>query len=188
MAKARVTRDAWIGAAQHAVIRGGVAAVTVDALATELSITRGSFYWHFTDRDELLRAVLAQWERGATEAVIEQLARVADPRARLRALFETAIADPTLDGFEVAICADAGNPAVAPVLARVTQRRLAFLAQLYQDTGSSPAAARHRAVTAYAAYIGWISLRRTSVAQVPEVAPTGTAARAALDHLIDTLS
>ncbi|MFD0204826.1 MULTISPECIES: TetR family transcriptional regulator [Saccharothrix] len=46
MTRGRVTREDWMMAALRALARGGVAAVAVDALAGELDITRGSFYWH----------------------------------------------------------------------------------------------------------------------------------------------
>ncbi|MEL7090070.1 MAG: TetR family transcriptional regulator, partial [Planctomycetota bacterium] len=38
----------------EALISGGVEAVRIMRLATALSVTRGSFYWHFEDRDDLL--------------------------------------------------------------------------------------------------------------------------------------
>lgn len=37
--------------------------VAVDRLAKELGATRGSFYWHFRDRDDLIEAALELWER-----------------------------------------------------------------------------------------------------------------------------
>src|SRR5688500_11754107 len=105
MAKARVTKDIWIEAAVRAISRGGVAAVAVDALAAELGITRGSFYWHFTDREALLHAALAHWERVGTEGVIAALDAEPDPARRLHLLFEVATADDGAEGFEAALTA-----------------------------------------------------------------------------------
>ena len=62
MPTSRLSAQDWVAAALSALTRGGVSAVRIDVLARELEITRGSFYWHFKDRDALLTAVLEEWE------------------------------------------------------------------------------------------------------------------------------
>jgi AcrR family transcriptional regulator len=168
--------------------RGGVAAVSVNALAGELGTTRGSFYWHFKDRDALLTAALEMWEQHDTAALISELGDITDPRKRLTALFTVALGRESINGLEPAIVAHADHPAVAPVLRRVTERRIAYLTDLYTDLGLSPAPARRQAVAAYAAFLGWLELRRSACDIVPEVAVTGSTAAAALGHLITELA
>lgn len=68
-----LTREDWIQAAQRILIKGGIDTVRVDNLAKELSITRGSFYYHFKSRDELLQSLLTDWRTRATENIIQQL-------------------------------------------------------------------------------------------------------------------
>lgn len=187
VAKGRWTRDDWTMAALRAIARGGINSVTVDGLATELGATRGSFYWHFKDRAALVTAAVEYWERRGTIEVIEDLARRADPRERLRALFAVAFDEEVIVGLEPALTAHADDPLVAPSLRRVTERRVAFLTSLYADLGLAPPVARRQAVTAYAAYLGWFSLRRIGSDGVPEVAPQGVAAADALPYLIDQL-
>jgi AcrR family transcriptional regulator len=63
----RLTRDDWIAAARKALIKGGVAAIKVDHLARQIGVTRGSFYWHFRDRNELLRSLLQAWKLANTD-------------------------------------------------------------------------------------------------------------------------
>src|ERR671934_2749006 len=82
-AKPRLSRERWIEAALDALADGGVAAVAVEPLAVRLGVTKGSFYWHFRDRDQLLAAALKEWERTGTEELIKRLDQIADPRARL---------------------------------------------------------------------------------------------------------
>jgi AcrR family transcriptional regulator len=187
MARGKVTRQDWTMAALRALARGGVAAVAVEPLAAELGISRGSFYWHFTDRDALLESALALWEQRATEDVLGALAAIADPRERLRALLAEAFGGGTIDGLEPALLAHSDHPAVAPVLARVTHRRLEALGDLYAAIGLDPGAARRSAVVAYATYLGWYELRRSASGEVPEVAATGADSAGALAHLIDQL-
>jgi hypothetical protein len=49
---------------------------------------------------------------------------------------------------ELALQANASHPLVRPTLERVTERRLAFLTQLYTDVGSPKARAADRALLA----------------------------------------
>jgi AcrR family transcriptional regulator len=62
MAKDR-NRSDWMKAARFALLNGGVGAVRVERLARTLQVTKGSFYWHFKDRNELLQALLVEWEQ-----------------------------------------------------------------------------------------------------------------------------
>ena len=68
-----LTREDWVEAAQNVLVSGGVDAVRVDTLAKQMKITRGSFYYHFKSRDELLAAILDNWRAHATEDVIRNL-------------------------------------------------------------------------------------------------------------------
>ncbi|GHC59328.1 TetR/AcrR family transcriptional regulator [Streptomyces cinnamoneus] len=187
MAKGRVSRDDWTMAALRALARGGVAAVAVDALARELDVTRGSFYWHFENRDALLVAALETWEQRATTDVIAALRDVTDPSTRARALFAEALGSEEIAGLEPALVAHTAHPAVAAVVARVTQVRLGFLTEVFAGLDFTPRAARHRALAAYAAYLGWLELRRTSPEAAPEALLDDPGADAALDHLVSML-
>lgn len=174
-------------AALGALARGGVTAVAVEPLAAELGVSRGSFYWHFTDRAELVAAALDYWATAGTTKVIERLCEIEDPGTRLSALFEEAFGDEVIAGLEPALLASADHPLVAPALTWVTDERIRFLAECYADLGMPRSTARRQAVVTYAAYLGWFELRRAAPAVVPEVAATGRPARAALTYLLDQL-
>ncbi|MBN6037807.1 TetR/AcrR family transcriptional regulator [Amycolatopsis sp. 195334CR] len=188
MARGRLTRDDWTTAALRALANGGVAAVSVDALAGELGITRGSFYWHFKDRSALLVAAMEAWEERTTAALITDLAQLDDPREKLRAGFLAALGTEVIAGLEPALMAQAAHPAVAPVLKRVIDRRISYLASLYGELGLTPAVARRQAVFAYSAYLGWSDLRRAAGDVVPEVTVDGARGRAGLKHFIEQLT
>jgi AcrR family transcriptional regulator len=184
MSTTRLSASDWTRAALDALTRGGVDAVRVDALARQLEITRGSFYWHFKDRDALLTAALEEWERICTTEVIEMLDVVDRPDDRLRTLFRHAFEVDEFEGLEPAILAQADHPVVAPILRRVTRTRLDFLTGAFQEMGQSAATARRQAVAVYAAYVGWLDLRRAAPDVVPEVGKQGRKTAAALDHLL----
>jgi len=81
-ARSTLTPEAWIVAATDVLIDRGIDAVRVDVLAKAMDVTRGSFYWHFKDREALLVAVLNAWRDAATEQVIDRFeGQQADPAA-----------------------------------------------------------------------------------------------------------
>jgi AcrR family transcriptional regulator len=59
----RLSRSSWLEEALKLLHNDGINAVTVDALATQLGITRGSFYHHFRDREDLSKEMLDYWKQ-----------------------------------------------------------------------------------------------------------------------------
>jgi AcrR family transcriptional regulator len=51
----------WLAAGLQVLVDEGIEAVQITRLARELGVTRGSFYWHFGDRGDLLTAMIAEW-------------------------------------------------------------------------------------------------------------------------------
>jgi AcrR family transcriptional regulator len=179
-----LTAADWAEAAL-AVLRegGGLPAIAIEPLAARMGATKGSFYWHFANRDALIAAALARWEEQRTEEVIAALARERDPLTRLRELVHksagTAVDDPT----ELALHAGAGHPQVAAALRRVTARRLDFLTGLFRELGLSEGEARMRGLQAYSGYLGRAQMARA----MPELLPRGEDDRRYLDGVIDAL-
>lgn len=154
----RKTREDWTGVALRALAEGGIAAVAVEPLAARLGTTKGSAYWHFPNREALLRATLERWEREHTDAVIELLESVDGPPAKLRLLFGAVLRTGERSAVELAVLAAGDHPVVAPVLARVVQRRVGCLEGLFRELGFPDDVARRRAVLAYSVYLGQAQL------------------------------
>ncbi|MEO6627462.1 MAG: TetR/AcrR family transcriptional regulator [Aquihabitans sp.] len=168
-ARQRLSREVWAIAGLQALTAGGVAAIAIEPLATTLGTTKGSFYWHFSDREDFVRAVLDLWEQEQTSAVIDRLDAVKDPTKRLRALLTLVLTsqegpDPVAQLFR-----DIAHPEVAAAVRRVTSRRIDFVADELHERGMPEGEARSRAAVAVAAYIGWWQLN----AVLPEDAPVG---------------
>jgi len=68
----RLDAAAWVAAALEALADGGIDSVRVEPLAKRLSVTKGSFYWHFADRRALLDAMLTHWADGRVAAIRAQ--------------------------------------------------------------------------------------------------------------------
>jgi len=160
---ARLTPNDWIRAAARQMATAGVDSVRVERLSKDLKVSKGSFYWHFSDRAALLAAVLTTWEQDSTLAVIADLERHdEDPKLKLWALFEEAFGAPAEhDALEAAIRTWASrDDVVKKVVRRVDRRRLRFVSDLLSAAGLPPAEASRRAELLYCALIGE-SVRRT---------------------------
>lgn len=177
--KQLLSRHDWVRAALEALGEGGVGAVAVDRLARRVGATRGSFYWHFKDRDELVDAALAEWERANTTDLIPQVDAIENPVQRLRTLFRE-VYEREVDAVEIALASAPDQPLVASAFARVTERRLAFLRRVFTDLGLPGAEADDRAWLAYAFYIGHHQLGRNTDVRARQ--PTE------LDRLVDLLT
>lgn len=183
----RLSAQDWVDAALLALAEGGLPALAVEPLAVRLGTTKGSFYWHFANRDALLDAALAHWERAGTEQVIADLDRDPDPRARLRTLLVTALTPAigrTAASIELALQPAAAHPPVAAVLDRVTRRRLEYLAALFGELGFATDEARHRGTLAYTAYLGHAQLAHATPGVVPAGPPSADYVTAVLSALV----
>jgi AcrR family transcriptional regulator len=156
--RSRLSAGDWEQAALDVIAEQGVAAVAVESLARRLGVTKGSFYWHFGTRDELLDATLRRWEQAEAEALIAQVDRIADPRERLLELFRRTSREMRSHVIYSGLLKALDHPAVRPVMQRVSQRRIQYLALAYRALGLSRRDATHRARLAYAAYVGFLQL------------------------------
>ncbi|WP_433018823.1 TetR/AcrR family transcriptional regulator [Kribbella sp. CA-294648] len=166
----RLSRDDWARAGLELLAEEGLAGLAVEPLARRLGTTKGSFYWHFKDRDDLIQAALERWEADDTTAVIASAAAVEDPRKRLDALADRALGDALRLGFDAAILAAAGDPRVQPVLVRVTRTRMEFIVQMYRDLGLSKRDAERHARLTYSLFLGMSQLRIAEGARRPSPA------------------
>ena len=162
-----LTASDWAEAALQLIAEAGLRAVTVSALASRLKVTKGSFYWHFKGREELLAAALARWERRATAEAVQALDAVTDYRRRLELILEASSQPPRARSLYAALAAAADEPLVKDVLTRVGAARIDYLDNCYRRLGIPAAEARSRALFAYAAYRGLLQLAHESPASLP---------------------
>lgn len=174
-ASSRLSRDSWIEAALQLLLQSGPDAVAVQPIARKLGTTKGSFYWHFSSRDDLLRATLARWEQGAADDLIASVdAGAGDARKKAETLVE-AVTSSQRAG-ELLLLAGTDDPVVAAAVERVARTRIDYLARLLRSAGLTAAAAQRRALLAYTAYLGHALL----AASVPGMLPDSPRGRRAL--------
>ncbi|NER47942.1 MAG: TetR/AcrR family transcriptional regulator [Symploca sp. SIO1A3] len=149
-----LTRQDWIEQGLKTLAETGVETVRVEPLAKVMGVTKGSFYWHFKNREDFLEAILQEWVNWQTNSIIEQVEALGgDATTKLLYLFELAIQD---DGrAENAIRAWAtSNSKITTVLAQVDQRRLNYTKDLFLQVGFAPFEAMVRARMVYYALVG----------------------------------
>jgi AcrR family transcriptional regulator len=114
-------------------------------LAQNLHVSRGSFYWHFEDRRDLLTSMLDWWDRKMTDTVIELgEAGHTSPQKRLMKIAEHILAT-DLNRYDPAVRSWAlGDKEAKKALRRVIRKRLRYVSGLFEEAGFSPAEARAR--------------------------------------------
>jgi AcrR family transcriptional regulator len=70
--------------------RHGIQNVTLDQVATHAGVTKGSLYWHYESKDELIKAACAHYYRAYHRRIHAALARITDPVQRLARTLEVA--------------------------------------------------------------------------------------------------
>lgn len=157
----RRSRDDWTEIALRALAEGGLQAVAIEPLAASAGVTKGSVYHHFPNREALLKATVERWEREHTEKVIELVESEQTPYDKLRTLFSTVLDRSRKGSVEMALQAGAENEVIAPVLQRVTRKRLAYLTELFEQLGFDEDHARKRALIAFSLYLGQVQMFAT---------------------------
>lgn len=185
MAKAdSLSRLDWIVAGIAALGHAGIDGVRVEALARTLKTSKGSFYWHFADRADLLDAILGLWEAEGTRGVIEMAAGLTTPEARLDAVLDEAVRSDVhgadVSAVEGALRAWAGQDEAAALRVRaVDEQRVTYLAGELQLVGHGAAASRHRAEGLYLALLGYYAARRSG-SDIADIAALKTLLRLAV--------
>ncbi len=161
LARGHLSTEDWEEAALELIANQGVGALAVEALARQLGVTKGSFYWHFSTRQALLQAALERWERYGEREILEQIEAIPCPQQRLPELFHRVAQELRTHQVYAALLKALDHPQVMPVMARVSQRRTDFLNKAYREAGLSAAEAINRARLTYAAYVGFLQLHFT---------------------------
>ena len=98
-----VSKTKWLEAGLQALGDSSVAALTVEGLAKSLGIAKAGFYWHFKNRDDLLRQLLDHWTLEITEVITANPEILTlKPKTRLIRAAEI-IHDYKLTRYEIAI-------------------------------------------------------------------------------------
>jgi AcrR family transcriptional regulator len=161
----RLSRQDWIDAAINRLIKSSVDAVRVEPLAHEIGVSRGSFYWHFENRSELLEAILDQWRENQTQRIMNRIRRdekltPVQRLVRLRMLPPRTRTSADAAAFELAIRAWALRDKLARrIVERVDAERVKFTASLLIHADMPKGEAEYWSLLGYAYTVGESLLR-----------------------------
>lgn len=159
----RGTREIWIQAAYEALLENGIEAVKVMPLAERLGLSRTSFYGHFSDRNDLLNALISLWQAKNTGNLIRRTEDYAET-----------IAEAVLNVFDLWLLTDMfdsrlefamrnwahTDERLARMLEEADQVRLEAFQAMFERFGYEAVYASIRANTVYQTQIGYISMRK----------------------------
>ncbi|THF63528.1 TetR/AcrR family transcriptional regulator [Pseudothauera rhizosphaerae] len=157
----QLDRDAWVQAAIEVLAEEGVAGLRVEVLAKRLKVTKGSFYWHFQDRRDLLLAVLHYWKDGRIRDIVKQTR--AQPGRELEQIYHVIDIYSTTRSrrgmmIELAVRDWARrDPEAAAIVAEVDDTRLRCARNLFLACGVPMEEASSRCMLLYA-YVFGLSL------------------------------
>lgn len=148
----RLTKADWIAQGLRTLETDGPTGLKVGSMAAALKVSRGSFYWHFSDIADFRAQLLDGWRGRTTDTVIRRIEGEAGAE-RLKTLLRRAFeAPPAIDRAIRAWAA--GDPQVAEAVGSVDTRRIAYIADLLRAADVDPHRAQARATFLYWAHLG----------------------------------
>ena len=151
--------DNWIRAAFARLAIEGIESVRIELLARDLGVSKGSFYWHFRDREDLLTCVLDRWEADEIDwlAATDVKTRAAARWAR----FVEHCADLDRARLESAVRAwarrdDAMTARISARISGIDKKRTAHIANVLRDIGFASPDAASWSELALLVYLGWL--------------------------------
>ncbi len=173
----------WEQQALVLIAEQGIRAVAVESLARRMGVTKGSFYWHFPNRDALLEQSLLRWEKHDETNLQASLGAISDPRERLRSFFRRTGREKLTHDVYSSLCTASDHPKVEPLLERVAERRMKHIEAAFGEIGFAAEEALHRARLTYSTYLGFLQLQRQH--QAPNL--SSEEFEAYMTHVIATL-
>lgn len=156
----QLQRFDWLLKALEIFVDEGIEAVRITRLAEELEVTRGSFYWHFSNREDLIEALVDYWKSRNTSAITDSVDGVERLSEGVLRFFETCLDsqlfDPRLD---LAIREWARrSEAIRQQLDEADDSRISALTRFFQRFDYPMPEAFIRARVIYFAQIGFYAL------------------------------
>jgi AcrR family transcriptional regulator len=155
----RLAVDDWIQAGYSLLADDGLPALKIDRLCTRLGVTKGSFYWHFTDLAAYRAALIESWatQRGDEHKVYAEI-QDRPPRERL-AMMIAALVSPRHWRLERTMREWARTDAAVAAGVDASDRKVhRAVRQAYLDLGFSTEQAEMRAGLTFAAGIGFLHM------------------------------
>ncbi len=168
----KVTKLDWLRVAVQQMANHNIDGVKVEVLARQLNVSKGSFYWHFKNRGELLQAIIDLWQQETDDLIVEANKANA-PHERMAHLFKAieALTEEygTMEIDTAMFNWSLRDPKVAAVVKTVEAKRIAFIEDLLLEAGLTADLAKFRAEFAYMTFVGFVDrAKRQPELRTPE--------------------
>lgn len=157
----KVTREDWLNMARDTLVRDGAGQVKILTLADRMGVSRSSFYWYFQNRDDLLHALLTDWETRNTATIVDHCKRPATDISDAVCNFFRCFLDPTKfdTGLDFAVREWARrDEALRKRVDTADSLRLAAVTEMFITQGFSAKDADARARILYFMQLGYHAL------------------------------
>ena len=157
----KVTREDWLNMARDTLVRDGVGQIKILTLADRMQVSRSSFYWYFKNRDDLLRALLDEWETRNTASIANQCALPASGISQAVCNFFRCFLDPSKfdSGMDFAVREWARrDEALRERVDTADNVRLSAVTDMFIARGFDPTEADARARILYFMQLGYHAL------------------------------
>lgn len=157
----KVTREDWLNMARDTLVRDGVGQIKILTLADRMRVSRSSFYWYFKNRDDLLRALLDEWETRNTASIANQCALPASGISEAVCNFFRCFLDPSKfdSGMDFAVREWARrDEALRERVDTADNVRLSAVTDMFIARGFDPTEADARARILYFMQLGYHAL------------------------------
>ena len=134
--KKKHTREQWLQKSLDVISGQGFGRIVIDNIVKSIKVTKGSFYWHFKDRNDFLVHLVTYWDENFTRNVMQHIAAMqGDAGKRLLELMMY-VTRKRLARYDAAILSLAHNePHVSNQIAVVFESRIEFVASLIAEMG-----------------------------------------------------
>ena len=172
----KVTREDWLNIARDVLVNDGVAEVKILTLSNRLQVSRSSFYWYFKNRDDLLAALLQEWEVRNTGKITAHCAMPAANITEALCNFFRCFVDPAHfdSGLDFAVREwSRRDPTLRVRVDTADTERIAAVIAMYARFGYGAEEADARARILYFMQLGYhaLEVRETMDVRMSRIAP-----------------
>lgn len=132
----KLTRKKWLEFSLDLLIKDGNIKVRLDHLVRCMGVSKGSFYWHFNNRDDFILSLVKHWAMVSTEVVIDHMNQVSgSAEERLFELIKYIVTN-DLRRYDFAIRALVlMEPQIAHIVSKTDEQLLGLTQNLFAEMG-----------------------------------------------------
>ncbi|MDJ0777145.1 MAG: TetR/AcrR family transcriptional regulator [Gammaproteobacteria bacterium] len=153
----RYNIEDWLDGALEALARKGPQAITIQQLCEFLGVSRGSFYWHFKNRDTFIEKLMDFWIDKTTNAIADAVRNLDGPAVDKLLFIARQVIESDATRYDIPVRAWAEtNSIAAAAVKRADRIRYKVVRELFAETRFSGEELEMRTRT----FVAYYSLER----------------------------